>query len=187
MTTLKDIKNMIVEEKIKQSYKNYKGVSVIHVMNEDINDELPTRVEPDAATRFGKTKEDDNDSTAVISKQADKTTVDTNVDGYQPDTVPDRPSNVKTQASVDMESSNKIALKANTVWTNNLTQLMNFQKGQQLAQIMAAKLQDQTGLPANQMLPIVTAVMKATLEQLDDEATAEMESVFPEVFRASRS
>ncbi len=74
----------------------------------------------------------------------------------------------------------------NTIWANNLTQIMNFNKGRELAQLIASRLQNQSGLPAQQMLPIVAAVMKATLEQLDDEVNNQIQKEMPGVLDITR-
>ena len=79
------------------------------------------------------------------------------------------------------------AIKANAVWTNNLALLMSFKKGDELATLMSKRLEDQTGMNAQQMMPIVRAVITATLEQLDDEISGEMQDKFPRIFRHSRS
>lgn len=79
------------------------------------------------------------------------------------------------------------ALVANTIWNNNLAQLMHYEKGNQLAVVLSKRLEDQTGMNAQQALPIVKAVMQATLEQLDEEATEEIQGKFPGIFKRSRS
>lgn len=81
----------------------------------------------------------------------------------------------------------KAALKANTIWTNHLTQLHSFQLGKQIAAQIGQKLGDQLGFEPAVGEKIADAVMKQVLEHLDEVATSEMEKTFPGVFDRTRS
>jgi len=80
----------------------------------------------------------------------------------------------------------KIAIKANSIWTNNLTQMINFQMGKQLSQQLGRKLAKQIGMDAVTGEKVAEAVMKQVLEHLDEMSTQDMEKAFPGIFDRTR-
>lgn len=169
MTELKDLKRAVKEALAETRVKRYKGLSEIHIMDVEEAAGSETRVEPGRSPKPSASTSKATDD--LISSLGDE---------------PEEPTAMSYAKAGELTEQGRGALKMNTIWANNLTQIMNFNKGRELAQLIASRLQNQSGLPAQQMLPIVTAVMKATLEQLDDEVNDQIQKEMPGVLDITR-
>lgn len=165
MTDIKDLKDMVKTAIVEMNVKKWRGMENIHEIADD-----PTVAGP--RRRAAKT-----DTGAA--------------DDLFPSIGDEEDTGITPSASYvrggELTPEGKAALKMNTIWTNNVAQIMNFRKGQELAALISKRLEEQTGMPARQMMPVVSAVMKATLEQLDDEVSDEIQKAMPGVLDRTRS
>lgn len=168
-----DIKKLVKEEK----WRRWHNTNNIHVLSE----QDPTRVIRQK-TPGGKTP---TDPTKVVRSTSGRRQV-------KPDDIPPESSAPESSQSPftdpdgGLTDAGKAALKANTVWTNNLTQLLNFQAGKRLSQNLGRKLAKQTKMDAVTGEQIAAEIMKQVLETMDDLATEEMEKTFPGIFTRTR-
>jgi len=169
---MSDLKQLVKEER----WKRWHETNNIHLLTE----EEPTRA---IRQKTGKTP---TDPTKVVKSTSGRRKV-------KPDDIPpeldpsEEPTTTNPYASDEgLTEMGKAALKANTVWTNNLTQLLNFQAGQRLSQNLGRKLANQTKMDAVTGEQIAAEVLRQVLETLDDMATQEMEKTFPGIFERTR-
>jgi hypothetical protein len=158
MTDIKILRKAVREALIEERVRKFKGLDNIHIVEQD----EPTKA---ARQRTPRKPTASDELMGMLDDEPESTEEPTKSSSYV--------------QGKELTPMGKGALKMNTVWSNNLTQIMNFNKGQQLAQLIAQRLQSQTDLPAQQMLPIISAVMKATLEQLDDEVSEQVQKEMP--------
>lgn len=194
----KEIKKLIAEERWKRWHKEADGVFILGEAEGTKIDrpkaKEPTRTTLDAPepTRLDAPQDDIANDPTYVPPKSDR--------GRRPV----RPSDVPPESSAsgdenpyvvrnaagevtELTDVGKAALKANTVWTNNVAQLLNFQAGKRLAAQLGQKLAAQTGLDPVAAEKIAAAVMKQTLEELDELASAEIESAFSGVLEPTRS
>jgi hypothetical protein len=164
MTDIKELKDMVRTAIVEMNVRKWRGMDNIHEIADD----------PTAVSRQNPRSRDTGAADDLYPSIGDEKET-----GVTSSTYEKKPG--------ELTPEGKAALKMNTIWTNNVAQIMNFRKGQELSALIAKRLEDQTGMPASQMLPIVTAIMRATLEQLDDEVAQEIEKSMPGVLNFTRS
>lgn len=162
----KELKKLVAEER----WRRWKGVDSLYKISES----------SDEATRAARPN---SNRTKAASA---------NVSFEEPYSEPPESSArevLKNKYMVDDELTElgKNVLKANSIWSENLTYLLNFQAGKRLAQELGRKLASQTGMKPEVAEKISAAIMKQTLEALDELASKDMESSFPGVFDNTRS
>lgn len=167
-----EIKKIIAEEK----WKRWHNAKNLHLLSEQ---------EPTRAIRKkppgGKTPTDP--TTPMKSVSGRRPVEPKDVRGEEEPTR----SNVFVSPEGGLTPVGKAALKANSVWTNNTTQLMNFQAGKRLSQQLGRRLAKQINVDAATGERIADAVMKQVLETLDELATQQMEKEFPGIFNRTWS
>jgi len=182
MSELDNIKKVLREALIENRVRRYhEDMDNIHVIEEQGEKTVRSKPGDDQDT---KTPTNSDDVATNIIDQG-RRPIKSDDDNVSSDSRATKSSKYVQGGNITPAGSG--ALKMHTIWNNNLTQIMNFSKGKQLSAKIAKRLQNQTGLPIAQMLPIVTAVMKAVLEQLDDEVSDEIEQELPGVLDAVRS
>jgi hypothetical protein len=169
MTTIADLKRMVNEEK---SHRNKRiRIAEADATRVTSHDDVPDSSDKTSVDRLPA----DRERRPVSDKDdhSDKTTVDGN-------------PYVTGDKAGSLSDAGKAALAANTIWTGILTQLLNFNTGQQLAIKMGQQLAQQADLDVEDASRIALAVLRGTLEELDELASAEMQSKFPGVLDRTR-
>jgi len=186
MSHLREIREEIRKALFSERVRSYRGLENIHLLEAEEPTKRERRVTPDNETTKRYINQD-NDETSIINKDAivDKSRRPIETGDKQLDIASDKQGKYLVNGQATDEGL--AALKMHTIWNNNLTQLMNFSKGKELSVKISQRLQEKSGLPSKQMLPIIMAVMKATLEQLDEEVSDEVEESMSGVLDITRS
>lgn len=169
----------------------------IHVRDDTVEEDITNAARPKAKMK----QQADSEKTGVVGRPGPLPDDDTHISKVKEparrlakpeDSLERNPNKPERTPSRDPKSdeltdTGKAAMKVNTIWTNNLAQLINFQAGKQLASVMGKQVAEQLGVGEDIGQKIADAVMKQTLETLDDLASKETEESFPGLFDATRS
>lgn len=169
-----EIKKLIAEEK----WRRWQNTNNIHILSEaNPYDKTLPGVEPRPL----------KDPTKVVKSVSGRRPVKPD-DAVPPESSAPEPTGSQfADDEGNLTDAGKAALKTNSLWTNHLTQLLNFQAGKRLAQQVGRRLANQTGIDAGAAEQIAAEVMKQTLETLDELATQDVEKQFPGIFTRTRS
>lgn len=187
------IKKLILEEK----WRRWHMCENIHVRDDTVEEDITNAARPKAKMK----QQADSEKTGVVGRPGPLPDDDTHISKVKEparrlakpeDSLERNPNKPERTPSRDPKSdeltdTGKAAMKVNTIWTNNLAQLINFQAGKQLASVMGKQVAEQLGVGEDIGQKIADAVMKQTLETLDDLASKETEESFPGLFDATRS